>query len=179
MRHLLNVGLAILVVQWHNSVMPELDFLSTRRRKKVRHSDLPGDAHFLTFSCYRRLPLLSKDRTRKWLIESLEDARAKHGFHLWAWVIMPEHVHLLIYQPPSSEKIALILSDIKRPVGQRAIAFLIERNSTYLERLTIRNKNRNYRRFWQAGPGRDHNIYDPHTAHRVVEYIHINPVRRA
>lgn len=91
---------------------------------------------------------------------------------------MPEHVHVLIYPPPGSEKTAAILSDIKRPIGQRAIAFLIERNSTYLQQLTVRNKNRNYRRFLQAGPGQDHNVDDPYTAHRVVEYIHNNPVRR-
>jgi putative transposase len=146
-------------------------------RKKIRHFDLPGDAHFLTFSCYKRLPMLSKDRTRKWFIESLELARRKHGFHLWAWVIMPEHVHLLIY-PREQSAIASILSDVKRPVGQRAIKYIIRHNSHYLERLTVRNKTRTYHRFWQAGPGQDRNIYDPHTAHQVVEYIHANPWKR-
>ena len=153
--------------------------LSRHHRKTIRHFDLPGDAHFLTFSCFRRLPLLSKDRTRKWVVEALENARAKYRFQLWAWVIMPEHVHLLIF--PTSEvsgHIASILADIKRPVAQRAIAFLVERKSMFLERLTVKNKHRIYRRFWQAGPGQDHNIYDPDTGYRVVEYIHNNPVRR-
>jgi putative transposase len=154
------------------------EFLSDRRRKRVRHYDLPGDAHFLTFSCFHRLPLLSKERTRKWFIEALAAARTKHQFHLWAWVIMPEHIHLLIYPPVADRSIASILADIKRPVGQRAISFLLARKSNFLDHLTVRNKNRTYRRFWQAGPGQDHNVYDPVTAHRVVEYIHYNPVRR-
>ena len=47
-------------------------------RKQVKHDDIPGDAHLLTFSCYRRLPLLSKDRTREWFVESLAIAREKH-----------------------------------------------------------------------------------------------------
>jgi len=68
-----------------------------RRRKKVRHFDEPGHAHFLTFSCYGRLPLLGKDRSRGWLIEAIVAARQKHGFDLWAWVVMPKHVHLLIW----------------------------------------------------------------------------------
>lgn len=158
--------------------MSALEFLTESHRKRVRHFDLPGDAHFLTFSCYRRLPLLSKDRTRKWFVEALAAAHNKHHFQLWAWVIMPEHVHLLIYPDANSTKIANILADIKRPVAQRAIAYLVGRKSPFLKRLTVRNKSRTYRRFWQAGPGQDHNIYDPRTAHRVVEYIHFNPLRR-
>ncbi len=146
-------------------------------RKRVRHYDLPGDAHFLTFSCYQRLPLLSKERTCKWLVESLASARSKHLFDLWAWVTMPEHVHLLLH-PPVGAKISSILADIKRPVAQRAISYLVERNSPFIERLTVRNRVRVYRRFWQAGPGQDHNIYDPYAAHRVVDYIHNNPTLR-
>lgn len=67
-------------------------------RKKVKHYD-NGEPHFLKFSCYRRLPLLSKDQSCQWFVDALEDARESHGFHLWAWVIMPEHVHLLLWPP--------------------------------------------------------------------------------
>jgi putative transposase len=155
-----------------------LDFLKVPRRKRVRRFDIPGDAHFLTFSCFHRMPLLSKDRTRKWLVEAIADARMKHGFELWAWVIMPEHVHLLIYPRRDATKVSKVLADIKRPVAQSAIAYLVARRSPFLRRLTVQNAKRTYRRFWQAGPGQDHNIYDPETAHRVVEYIHNNPVRR-
>ena len=66
----------------------------TEYRKKVKHYDREGDAHFLTFSCCQRLALLSKDRTRQWFLDALDKGRVKHGFDLWAWVIMPEHVHL-------------------------------------------------------------------------------------
>ncbi len=45
-----------------------------RRGKKVRHYDEPGHAHFLTFSCYRRLALLSKERTQLWFVEAMEEA---------------------------------------------------------------------------------------------------------
>ena len=147
-------------------------------RKKVRHFDEPGHAHFLTFSCYQRLPLLSKDRTRSWFVDALETARRKHQFDLWAWVIMPEHVHLLIWPRVPDYKIGPILSDIKRPVGQQVVARLESNSPGFLERLTIRNRSRTYRRFWQAGPGQDHNVYDPAAAHAITQYIHLNPVRR-
>ena len=158
--------------------MAALEFLDTLPRKRVRHFNLPGDAHFLTFSCFHRLPLLSKDRTRKWFVEALADARVKHGFDLWSWVIMPEHVHLLVYPHDRDTKVSAVLADIKRPVAQKAIAYLVTRKSPFLRRLTVHCKNRTYRRFWQAGPGQDRNIYDPITAHHVVEYIHNNPQHR-
>jgi putative transposase len=150
----------------------------TTQRKKVKHYDRPGDAHFLTFSCYRRLPLLSKDQTRHWFIEALTAARAKHEFDLWAWVIMPEHVHLLIGPGQGDASIAEILASIKRPVGYNAIQFLKKDSPVFLERLTVNNKARTYHHFWQPGPGHDKNLTDPQAIHNTVEYIHGNPVRR-
>ena len=147
-------------------------------RKKVRHYDLPGDAHYLTFSCYRGIPLLSKDRTRLWFVEELAKARSKHSFDLWAWVIMPEHVHLLICPRAANYKTEKILASIKKPVAHRAIQFLQESAPDFLERLTVRNRNRTYRRFWQAGPGHDANLYELAAIYNAIEYIHNNPVRR-
>lgn len=154
--------------------------------KRVRHYD-NGEPHFLTFSRFHRLPLLSKDRTRQWLVEAIDEARAKHRFHLWAWVIMPEHVHLLIW-PPASEidpsptstmgKTSGVLADIKRPVGRKAIQYLEEHSPEYLSRLTVHNENRTYRRFWQAGTGFDENVSDVGALHEIIAYIHENPVRR-
>ena len=155
-------------------------------RKLVRHFD-NGEPHFLTFSCHQRFPLLSKDRTRRWFIEALAEARRVHGFHIWAWVIMPEHAHLLIWPPlsqvstdaeSSKGKISAILADIKRPVGRKAIQYLEQRAPEFLPRLTVRNRNRTYRRFWLAGSGYDENVNDAAALHDVVEYIHQNPVRR-
>jgi putative transposase len=147
-------------------------------RKKVKHYDTPGHAHFLTFSCYRRWPLLSKDRSRWWFVRALEKARRRHDFDLWAWVLMPEHVHLLVWPRQSVYRMARILASIKKPVGARAIAYLRTHAPEFLERLSVRNRNRTYHRFWQAGPGRDQNLYEPVTIHRAIAYIHNNPVQR-
>lgn len=158
--------------------MADREEKTVRWRKKVRHYDEPGHAHFLTFSCYQRMPLLSKDRSRRWLIDALQAARQKHKFDLWAWVIMPEHVHLLLWPRLRKYNTKSIVADIKRPVGQKAIAWLKGNNARFLEQLTVRTRGRTYRRFWQAGPGQDRNVFDPKTAHEIVEYIHNNPVRR-
>ena len=65
-------------------------------RKLRRSVNEPGHAHELTFSCYHNLPLLSNDPTRLWLLDALRQARAKLDLELWAYVIMPEHIHILL-----------------------------------------------------------------------------------
>ncbi len=147
-------------------------------RKTVTHYDTPGDAHFLTFSFYRRLPLLSKDRTRWWLVDEIARARQKLEFDLWAWVIMPEHVHLLVYPRLSCHHTKDILYGIKRPVGTKAIGYLKRQHSDFLQKLTVVSGDRTYCKFWQAGPGYDRNLNEPRAIHDTIDYIHQNPVRR-
>jgi putative transposase len=58
---------------------------------KTRRSwNQPGHAHFLTYSCYRRLPLLCRQRTRRWALAAMEAAGQQLDLALWAYVIMPE-----------------------------------------------------------------------------------------
>ncbi len=58
-----------------------------------------GHLHFLTFSCYRRLPLLKTVRARHLFVRELARVRAEYGFLLVGYVVMLEHVHLLISEP--------------------------------------------------------------------------------
>ncbi|MCK4342324.1 MAG: transposase [Phycisphaerae bacterium] len=154
----------------------------TRERAKYetckRYSE-PGHAHALTFSCFKRQPLLSRDRSRTWFLEALDVARTKHAFDLWAYVIMPEHVHLLIWPRNEVYSISDILSDMKLPVTRRAVKYLREHAPAYLTRLRDEQPNgKVVHRFWQRGGGFDRNLVQPAAIHRHIEYIHANPVRR-
>ena len=86
---------------------------SQKKRKTCRRYNDPGHADFLTFSCFRRQPFLLSDRVRHWFIDAIELARQRHQLHLWAYVIMPEHVHLLIYPRADVYSISRILSTLK------------------------------------------------------------------
>jgi putative transposase len=55
-----------------------------------------GDLHFITFSCYERRPLLGTVRARNLFVKVLGEVRDKYGFLLVGYVLMPEHVHLLV-----------------------------------------------------------------------------------
>jgi putative transposase len=57
--------------------------------------------HFITFSCFHRLPPLETPETKKVVEAVLEVTRARHQVRIYAYVLMPEHVHLLINEPPS------------------------------------------------------------------------------
>ena len=58
-----------------------------------------GDFHFVTFSCYGRLPHLGSDPARSLFETSLEAIRARYDFAVIGYVVMPEHVHLLVSEP--------------------------------------------------------------------------------
>jgi putative transposase len=148
-------------------------------RKQCVRFNAPGHAHELTFSCYRRLPLLSRERTCLWLAEAIAAARLRWQFDLWAYVFMPEHVHLLIYPRRLDYQISSILWQIKRPVGKRALYFLAQHSPDWLRRLSVTRKDgRVEHRFWQAGGGYDRNLMEPITVRLAINYIHNNPVRR-
>ena len=58
-----------------------------------------GHLHFITFSCYRWRPLLKAALARDIFAKELGKIRHEMGFHLIGYVVMPEHVHLLISEP--------------------------------------------------------------------------------
>jgi putative transposase len=143
-----------------------------------RSFDEPGHAHELTFSCYQRFSFLRAERTCRWLADAINQARASLDFALWAYVFMPEHVHLIIYPRQPAYQTAAIRKAIKEPVGRRAIRYLAETAPDWLPRVTRKRGTRTERLFWQSGGGYDRNIVEPSTLRAMVDYLHLNPVRR-
>ena len=66
------------------------------RSRRRRAFNLPGHAHELTFTRYRRLPFLKAELTCAWLAESLAEARRTLDFSLWAFVFRSEYVHVIV-----------------------------------------------------------------------------------
>jgi len=77
-------------------MMPFMDRGRWVKHRRCKRCDVARQAHYLTFSCWRGLALLNADRTRKWLAGCIAAARQVLPFELWAWVFMPEHVHMLV-----------------------------------------------------------------------------------
>ncbi len=148
---------------WFPSLYSALMLDSSGRATKKRYAiNVEGHAHFFTFSCEGRRPLLMDDRIRTLVVRSLDRARRRHDLVLSAYVIMPEHVHVLL-RPRSGAQIATILQAIKQPVSRRALQILGEPAGS---------------RFWLHGGGFDRNIWTDEARGNAVSYIHLNPVRR-
>ena len=113
------------------------------------------------------------------MIESLQQLREKFEVDLWAYVVMPEHLHLLIRPRRLEYRMEHLLAALKRPVSAKAKAFLQEQGENeWLRKLTVVKGPESVFRFWQPGGGYDHNVCKERTVYEVIEYIHQNPVRR-
>jgi putative transposase len=115
-----------------------------------------GHDHFITFSCYHRHPYLNDDHSRTVFLNTLERARQKHSFQVYGYVLMPEHVHLLLNAPPKTK-----LADIFRA----------------LKTETSKQLRGDRPRFWQYRYY-DFNVYTQPKFIEKLQYIHRNPVTR-
>jgi len=59
-----------------------------------------GQSHFITFSCYHRRPYFTRAQIFDLFLQCLEDMRRRFELRAYGYVIMPEHVHLLLSEPP-------------------------------------------------------------------------------
>jgi putative transposase len=116
------------------------------------------DLHFVTFSCYRRAPLLSAPLSRDLFLSTLERTRRWYGFYVAGYVVMPEHVHLLISEPERSN-LAVTLQMLKQVVSRKLHR---EADSSPL---------------WQPRYY-DFNVWSPHKREEKLRYMHENPVTR-
>ncbi len=115
-----------------------------------------GQVYFVTTVTYGRAPILIDNFSLLW--ESVEQVRADTGFELNAWVVMPDHLHLLI--DPQESDLPHIMKRVK-------LLF----SSKYRKRHNLYRATIWQRRFW------DHIIRDEEDWRRHVDYIHYNPVK--
>jgi putative transposase len=143
-------------------------------RKRMRRHEVPAQSRFITFSCYRRLPLLGNPLIRDLFVRTMVTARLKFNIQLFAWVVMPEHAHLLVH-PGANGRLAPALRSMKTSIAKQVIERWRTLQAPILrEILTTQGRPR----FWQTGGGFDRNVRDTSEFVREVRYIHRNPVER-
>lgn len=126
---------------------------------RLHHS---GQSHFVTFSCYRRQPRMNTSATCALFLETLERAREQFSLRIYGYVVMPEHIHLLLSEPDSAT-----LSD--------AIHFL--KLSSAKQKQNVSAEQTGTRHFWQKRYY-DRNIRSASDFAEKLRYIHRNPVKR-
>lgn len=144
-------------------------------RRQLRRFEHPDHGRYLTCSCHQRLALFGNDQIKDSFTRHLESARQKLRFELFAYVVMPEHIHLLIRTGRSTLTVTRVLRHLKAGFAQRVIARWRELDAPILARI---RDGRKRCRFWQPGGGYDRNITSHRELIEKIQYIHNNPVRR-
>ena len=148
-------------------------------RKTRRSWNAPGHAHEVTFSCQNRWQILSSPLAKEIVLRELDQARHRLNFALVAYVVMPEHVHLLIKPNEDKYSMARILLGIKSPSSRSIQRFLRKTRPEVVDRLRVeRAPGRVEYRVWLQGGGYDRNIDNREDLATAIDYLHSNPVRR-
>jgi len=133
-----------------------------------------GHLHFVTFSCYQRRALLASVPARNIFVQVLDTVRDRHGFALVGYVVMPEHVHLLIGEPRRGSP-STVLQILKQSVSRR-----LSQNRQALKRQTevhFEDHTELLPRFWQRR-FYDFNVWSLKKRIEKLDYMHLNPTKR-
>jgi REP element-mobilizing transposase RayT len=151
--------------------------------------------HFITTNTYKNYPYFQDEEFSQILLEELRFYSGKLGFVIIGYVIMPTHLHLLLWWDKDKHpmlNISIIMQRIKGATARRIIDLLRGRSehplqpvsqnrermlSATQDRADPKAHKRNIKhRLWQRG-FYDFNIYSEETLTEKLDYIHNNPVR--
>jgi len=120
----------------------------------LKRYQFTGDLHFITFSCHQLKPHLALPYIRTRFEETLERMRRRYEFCVIGYVVMPEHVHLLLSEPRIGS-LAKALQGLKLSMSKMS----------------------HPRPFWRARY-HDFNVFSSAKHVEKLRYIHRNPVKR-
>ena len=127
-----------------------------------------GNLHFITTSCYRREALLGSARARDIFLQIFEQVRKSYAFDVIGFVVMPEHIHILMSEP-RRKTLPIAIQVLKQRVA-RLLPKRKKSQSDFWERTPRR-------RFWQRR-SYDFNVYSQRKVTEKLRYMHRNPVKR-
>ena len=128
---------------------------------RLRHFDHLNHARFVTFTCFRRQLFLDSHLARDITLEHLTLLRDLSRVRIYGFVIMPEHVHLVL-NPPDDVQLGRVLGLFKSESAKRIKKVITEANTESI---------------WQ-NRGYDRNCRSHDEVIRAIQYCHFNPVRR-
>ena len=152
---------------------------------RLRRHDDYGHIHFLTISCFRRLPFFRHNTVKQVFVDGMSHTRQRLGIRWVGYVIMPEHVHLLCFPSIRSAEavvpISTVLQHLKQYVGRHgksALRTVWARHRTLgMASLDRWANGEGSKPFWKTR-AYDFNITAEDTFHKKLDYIHKNPVTR-
>lgn len=138
--------------------------------KKLKRYYGQKHLHFLTWSCYQRKPRLGSVLARSRFVKILDEVRQRHRFRLVGYVVMPDHVHLLISEPERGTP-----STVVQVLKQR-VSRLMRRRKRRGAQFSLWTEDE-APRFWQRR-FYDFNVWSEKKKAEKLHYMHNNPVKR-
>jgi putative transposase len=134
-----------------------------------RTYDREGHAHFVTFSCYRRRRLLDHNQAKKVVLGVLHSQLAQKRGRCVGFVIMPDHVHAVVWFPAPDE-LSRFMKQWKQRSSVQSKRLLASRLVAYSETIDLADP------IWQPRYD-DFNLFSERKIEEKLTYMHQNPVR--
>ncbi len=133
-----------------------------------------GYSHFITTSCYQRLPLLASRRNRDLFLGVLERVRRRYHFVVVGYVVMPEHVHLLLGEPQRGDP-SVVMKALKQGFARCLLGRL--RRELDSTQMPLWQTPVERGRIWQPR-FYDFAVFSERKRVEKLRYMHRNPVKR-
>jgi putative transposase len=129
-----------------------------------------GYLHFITFSCYQRQAFLNAPR-RTLFLKILEEVRLRYNFVVVGYVVMPEHVHLMMSEPERGNP-STVMQVLKQRFARNVLTEWRERKPALLRDEPLLEGHVWQRRFY------DFPVWTKDKRVEKLRYMHRNPVKR-
>lgn len=133
--------------------------------------------HYLTFVAFRRVPIFQSENICQFLIDALKETKEKYPFKLIGYVIMPDHIHLIVN--PLGCDIDIVGKELKGISANKVIKWLKENEYfSSLEKLKLTNEKKRNHSFsvWQKKV-KSVDLWSHKFILQKLNYVHLNPVR--
>jgi len=131
-----------------------------------------NELHFITCSCYHRQPRLASRQRRDLLPAVFEEVRQRYRFVVVGYVVMPEHIHLLISEPEKGDP-SRVMQAIKQGFSRRVLKSVRKRRvAAQQELFAVGSEHVWQRRFY------DFNVWSLKKKVEKLHYMHMNPFKR-
>lgn len=137
----------------------------------LRHYDNLGTVRFVTFSTFQRQPLLSSEPLVKPCLEEVGRLRIEHDIRILGYVIIPDHVHLVLH-PPDDCALGRMIGQMKGRASRHMLRVLEES-----DHLSTPRRGSDQPAIWQRRCY-DHNCRTVDTVREKINYCHNNPVTK-
>ncbi|WP_162426021.1 REP-associated tyrosine transposase [Pontibacter pudoricolor] len=137
--------------------------------------------YFVSFAVVYWIDVFTREEYFALLTDSLDYCRVNKGMEIYAWCIMPSHVHLIFRAKANNPSV--LLKELKTHTSKQLQKAIVEHNQEsrkewmlwLMERAGLKNSNVKHRQFWQQ-----HNkpieLWSAAVIDQKIDYIHNNPV---